>query len=223
MSIKKWLRALSGGDVQTAARLDAELLELHQVLRPELESGAVRTLAVASAERQEGRTAVAQLVAEMLAEHRSTRVLLVDADGLRPSLRQAYNATGEDGLAEVLAGHCALAEAVRPTLLDNLDLLGGAPGRLPFGEVASRQAMDRLLEEARATYELVLFDTGPLLEAVEALVFCHSVDAVLLVVLAGVTQGEMVSRAQRLLQRAKARLLGVVVNDPRGEFVRDDR
>lgn len=224
MSIFKWLTGgLSGGDSQVAARLDAEMIELYQAVRPEVESGSVRSLAVTSAEPHEGRSCVAQLLAELLAEHRTTRVLLVDADGLRPSLRDAYHAAGEHDLAAVLAGRCSLAEAVQPTLLGNLELLAGAPGKLPFGDVASRQAVDRLLSEAHRTYEMVVFDTGPLLEAEEALVFCHSVDAVLLVVLAGVTQGEIASRAQRLLQRAKAKLLGVVVNDPRGEFVRDDR
>jgi Mrp family chromosome partitioning ATPase len=65
-------------------------------------------------------------------------------------------------------------------------------------------------------------DVGALLGDERALALCRACDEVILVVMAGTTQGEAVARAQRLLQRAGAHVLGVVVSDPQGEFARDD-
>ena len=224
MSIVKWLTGnLTGGDVASTARLDAELTQLHSSVAPRIAAGTLRSLAVASTEPREGRTKVARLLAEALADNSRERLLLVDADGHRPRLHEAYQLDPTVGLAEVLRQEVTLSEAVRPTVRDNLDVLCAGTGSLTVGEAVTRANVQRMLADARETYEAVVLDTGPLLVAQEALVVCHSVQGVLLVVLAGETQGEVAAQGHRLLVRAQAPLLGVVVNDPRGEFVRHDR
>ncbi|NUQ00731.1 MAG: CpsD/CapB family tyrosine-protein kinase, partial [Armatimonadetes bacterium] len=171
----------------------------------------------------EGRTRVALYLAESLADNLAGRFLLADAGGARAALHGIYGLDHEVGLIQVLRGEATLAEAVRPTTRENLDVLPQGPGELVVGETAAEPAIARMLAEVRSDYQAVVFDTGPLLEAQEALVFAHSVQALLLVVLAGSTQGEVLARAYRLLQRTRAQVLGVVINDPRGEFVRDER
>ncbi|MCC7491658.1 MAG: hypothetical protein IT204_04900 [Fimbriimonadaceae bacterium] len=223
MSIVKWLTgAATGGDALSSARLDSELTELYHALAPHLQTGVCRSLAVASAEGREGRTRVALYLAELLADNLSGRVLLVEADRQRPALAAQYDLPPGPGLGEVLAGQATLAAVVQPTLRENQDVLLVGDTALTVGEQVSHDRLQRFLAEARETYATVIFDTAALLEAQEALVFCHSVQAVVLVVLAGTTQGELLARAGRLLQRARAPLLGVVVNDPRGEFQRHE-
>ncbi len=224
MSISHWLQgAMRGGDAATNARLDAELTELFHGLAPGVQAGTVRSLAVTSAEPREGRTRVALYVAEILADDLAGRVLLVDADSARPSLHEVYGIDNEAGLAQVLREEVPLAAAIRSTLRENQDVLTIGDGGLDVGAVVSQQSIQRMLAEARSDYQVVVFDTGPLLSAQDALVYCHSVQAVVLVLLAGLTQGEIAAQAHRLLTRAQAKLLGVVINDPRGEFSRDER
>jgi len=223
MSIVKWLTGgLTGGDASTTARLDAELAELLHSVRTHVEAGTVRSVAVASSESREGRSRVALYLAELLADNVEGKVLLVDADGQRPSLHEAYQVERGPGLTEVLSEDLSLSEAVQATLRENQLLLTAGTAALAAGVVVTTGRVEALLSEARADYQVVVLDTGPLLAAQESLAFCQAADVVVLVVLAGLTQGEILSRAHRLLQRSQCKLLGVVINDPRGEFERNE-
>lgn len=223
MSIRKWFSAVAGGgDAAATAQLESSLNELYLGLAPLIRAGSLKSIAVASPESGEGRSRVALLLAEVLADSLGERVLLVDADSHRPSLHTAYGVENELGLSDVLAGEAELREVVRPTLRDNQDLLTVGTAPLEPGETVGRSAVDSLLADARSDYAVVIFDTGPLLVDQDALVFCHSVAGVVLVLMAGVTQGELLAKAQRLLQRSQSHLLGLVVNDPRGEFVQHE-
>lgn len=222
MSIAKWLTGHRvGGSAAETRRLESELTELYHAVAPQLSAGNLRAVAVTSAEPGEGRTRTAWLLAEELAANSRGEVLLIDADSRRPTLHDELGIAPGDGLAEVLAGDVALADAVHPTPRNNLSLLTAGTAPLDLGEQVHRAAVDDLLAAAHERYEVVVLDTAPLLEAEETLLFCAAVDGVLLVLLAGITQGEIASRAHRLLQRADAPLLGVVINDPRGEFLRE--
>jgi len=220
MSVAKWLTGgRSGGDVTTLARLDAELTELYHALAPRLGSAGRCTLAICSAEPGEGRTQVAGYVAETMAEQLDENVLLVDADTTRPALHLTYNAQPAPGLAELLRGSAMLSNLVQRTLRENLLLLAAGDGA--SDGLLDRDGLQQLMRVA-ADYRVVVFDTGPLLDSAAAVSVAQAVDGVLLVAKAGETQGEIVARAQRMLHRAEAKLFGVVVNDPRGEFSRDE-
>ncbi|MBI2297537.1 MAG: CpsD/CapB family tyrosine-protein kinase [Armatimonadetes bacterium] len=220
MSILKWLTGgLAGGDAATNARLDAELAELYHHLGPLVRAGSLGSLAVTSAEPREGRTRTAILIAEILADSLDERILLVDADGVRPALDRIYGLDNAAGLAQVLAGEAELGAAVKSTVREKLDVLtSGGPLDLTL---LSRAALDELMRAVRTDYKVAVFDTAPLLVGQEAGVVCHSVAGVVMVMLAGVTQGEMLARAHRMMQRTQAKLIGVVVTDPRDEFTRE--
>lgn len=221
MSLSRWLTGgLSGGDATTLARLDAELTELYFALAPHLAEGELTLLAIGSADTGEGRSHLASHVAEAIAERLPERILLVDADTRRPGLHRYYDAAPEPGLAELLRGEERLAGLVRPTLRANLGLLPAGAGLTD--ELLDRAATQQLLKAADG-YRVMVCDTGPLLDCTAAVTLAQAASGVLLVVQAGRTQGELVARAQRMLHRAGATLLGVVVNDPRGEFSRDER
>ena len=220
MSIAKWLTGgRSGGDVNTLARLDAELTELYHALAPVLEAGESASLAIASAEPGEGRTQVAVYVAEMLSDQLDGQVLLVDAAAQKPALHQVYEAPPGPGLAELLRGQGRLDGLVQRTLRANLGLLAAGDGL--DDHLLDRDGVRGLLDQASG-YLVTVFDTGPLLDSAAAIAVAQTAGGVLLVVRAGETQGEILARAQRMLHRADATLLGVVVNDPRGEFSRDE-
>lgn len=220
MSVAKWLTGgRAGGDVTTLARLDAELTELYHALAPRLGSAGRCTLAICSAEPREGRTQLAGYVGEVMAEQLDGRVLLIDADPRQPALHTAFSGTPEPGLAELLRGELLLPALVQQTFRENLHLLAAGDGLTDH--LLDRDGLQQLLRVA-AEYRVVVFDTGPLLDSASATTVAQAVDGALLVVLAGETQGEIVARAQRVLHRAEVALLGVVVNDPRGEFSRDE-
>jgi Mrp family chromosome partitioning ATPase len=76
------------------------------------------------------------------------------------------------------------------------------------------------VELARARADVVLIDSPPLLAVSDALPLTSLVDGVVLVVRAGVTQRRALLRAKEQLDRAGARVVGILVN---GLSLRDTR
>jgi Mrp family chromosome partitioning ATPase len=79
-----------------------------------------------------------------------------------------------------------------------------------------------LAAAAAADYGLTLSDVGAVLADPAAAELAAACGRVLLVARAGRTAGESLANAQRLLARAGAKLIGVVVNDPGGEWDGDE-
>ena len=81
----------------------------------------------------------------------------------------------------LVVGTAMLREAVRPNVVPNLDILPA--GALPPNpsELLGSAAMHRLLDELRAGYDVVIFDSPPALAVTDATVLGASSDAVILV------------------------------------------
>ena len=81
-------------------------------------------------------------------------------------------------------------------------------------EMLSGSGMHRLLARLRESYDLVIFDTSPVLLTADAAAVAGMADGVLLVVRAGSTPRDAVRITGQQLEGIGARLLGFVLNDP---------
>lgn len=156
-------------------------------------SGA-RSIAVVSARAGEGTTSLAEALARRAALG-GQRALLVDLSGAaRPDAAPDTVLAGEhDGIGVLAAPSPAAASAWRD------------PARLAAQVAAWLADWDR-----------VVFDTAALLspgEGVPAQSVAAAAEATLLVVLAGRTPASDVREATQQLERARARLIGSVLND----------
>lgn len=73
--------------------------------------------------------------------------------------------------------------------------------------------MIEFIEEARKLYDLVIFDTPPVLAVADSQVLANHVDGVLLVVRSKQTEKEAAMKAKEQLVQTKANVLGAVLND----------
>lgn len=62
-------------------------------------------------------------------------------------------------------------------------------------------------------YDLIIFDTPPVLAVTDAQILANIVDGSLLVVRSKETENEAAIKAKEALEPAKAKLLGAVLND----------
>lgn len=222
MALGRWLATRrQGSEARAEVRLETELNELLLAIAPPTHEGGVKSVALCGATVGEGVSTTCAHLAEALIKHLDARVLLVDANFRRPRLHSLYGVEREPGLKEVLRGELPLARAVRPTPTAGLEVLANGSGRAETGDRLLSQAVRELLELAGQRYALVVLDAGALLASQEPAMICHAAAGVVLTLQAGLTQGEQLASAQRLLRRSDTKLLGVVINDPRGEFVRD--
>ncbi len=170
-----------------------------------------RSLLVTSAKPEEGKTAVAINLAIAVAQN-NKRVLLVDANFHRPTLRNFFPKARPEGLSNMLIGQGRLADLVSRTDLPNLDLLSSGPIPPNPAELLASGYMRELLREAVNVYDQVIFDGPPTLLMSDALVLAGALDGVVLVCRAKAVSRGVVLRAREQLERANVRIFGAVLN-----------
>ena len=141
------------------------------------------------------------------------KVLLVDADLRKPTVHYTFRLDNLKGLSNVLVGDVLLEEAIHTTSIDHLDVMSSGPIPPNPSELLGSRKMRAILERAKQQYDLVIFDTPPVLAVTDAQIMADFVDGAMLVVRSKVTELDAATKAVEALQPAKARLLGTVLND----------
>ncbi|NLV54318.1 MAG: polysaccharide biosynthesis tyrosine autokinase [Acidimicrobiales bacterium] len=169
-----------------------------------------RTVAITSSVADEGKTTVAANLAVALAQG-GRRVLLVSADLRRSGLEAIFEFAPEPGLSDVLIGRVSIPQVER--VVGELVVIPrgrGVPNPTDLlGSESTAATIDALAEH----YDLVIFDTPPVLAVADVLVLAPRLDVTLLVVsVAEAATGE-VHDALTELNLAGANVLGAVVNN----------
>jgi capsular exopolysaccharide synthesis family protein len=172
----------------------------------------LRSFMVTSASPEEGKSTTAANLAIVFAQQ-GKRVLLVDSDLRKPTMHYTFRVTNTVGLTNVLTRQASLVEAVQATDVEKLDLLSSGPIPPNPAELLSSRMMEQMLAEAYKQYDLVIFDSPPVLAVTDAQVLANQCQGTVLVVKSGVTELENALKAKELLQAAKAKLLGAVLNN----------
>ena len=172
----------------------------------------VRTLVLTSPGPADGKSTTVANLAITFAQQ-GQRTLLIDGDLRRAVLDKTFSIPRTPGLTEVIIGVSALSDAVHETTVANLFVMGS--GQLPPNpsELLGSERMREVLAEARESFDVVLFDSPPLLAVTDAAVLSTMVDGVILVVRVGATSREAVRRAATHLRTVHSRILGAVLND----------
>jgi capsular exopolysaccharide synthesis family protein len=171
----------------------------------------LRTIMVTSSGPGEGKSTTIANLAVVMAQQ-GKKVLLVDADMRKPTVHYTFRVTNTRGLTNVLTRQSELSEVTSKTEVKNLDVLPSGPVPPNPSELLGSKAMDVFVEKALEEYDLVLFDTPPVLAVTDAQILSNRCDGVFLVTSSGKTENEMALKSKELLEAAKAKLLGVVLN-----------
>jgi len=194
----------------------------------------VKTLLFTSAGLGEGKTLTIVNLAITLAQD-GKRVLLVDADLRRPIVHARLGFPREPGLAEALMGGMSWKENVRTVTdlmlgslgvdrvintpgLDNLNVLTSGIVPPNPAEFLNSSRLATFVAEMRKEYDVVLFDTPPILPIADAVMLGSRVDGAVLVYQVGRIGRNALKRAKFLLDHAQARVLGVVLTNVRAEI-----
>lgn len=172
----------------------------------------LKSILVTSAAPGEGKTTTAVHLALAHARQKY-RTLLVDADLRRPSVHRLLGIPAGPGLAAVLSdGLDWRGRLVKLDGLPDLDVLPAGLAVRGAAELLGR-SLPAILGEAASGYDLVVLDSPPVLGFPEPLQMAAAVDGVVLVALAGKTDRKAVASAVATLQRLRANVMGVVLNE----------
>ena len=177
----------------------------------------VRSCVVSSATPADGKSTVAMNLA-MGAAAMGQRVLLVDADLRQPKVHRMLQLPNERGLSDVLIQNLEIQDAVQQTLGDeNLFVLtAGQPIADPT-RLLSSVSMQALMGQLTEVFDLVIYDTAPLLGLADANLLAPHTNGLMMVVGVGKTDRAAVDLALRELQMAGVPVLGMVANGDKQE------
>ncbi|TYP70282.1 CpsD/CapB family tyrosine-protein kinase [Paenibacillus methanolicus] len=170
------------------------------------------TIVVTSGSAEEGKTATVTNLAITFAQE-GKRVLLVDADLRKPVLHNILRSAKSAGLTNVLRGQAKWQEVVQDTEVQNLSFLAAGTHLNNPLELLNSNSMWNLLEELKANFEVILFDSSPCLSVSEPVILASICDGVVIVTQAGKTKKDAFAKVNNKLERARATVLGVVLNN----------
>jgi tyrosine-protein kinase Etk/Wzc len=193
----------------------------------------IKTILFTSAGLGEGKTLTVVNLAITLVQD-GKKVLLVDADLRRPALHRRLGIDREPGLTDVLMKGMPWREGVRNVTdlmigalgvdrvlgtpgLDNLSVITGGVAPSNPAEFLNSSLMVELIGELRREYDVVLFDTPPILPIADTLMLASRVDGVIIIYQVGRIGRGALRRAKFLLDHAQSKMLGVVLTNVRAE------
>jgi protein-tyrosine kinase len=175
------------------------------------DNGAYRNIAITSASGGDGKSTTAANLA-VVAAQAGRRVCLVDADLRRPTLHDVFGLSNVDGLASALQYGRPLHEVARPADIENLSVVVAGRGEeASFHDLLTSQRLQAVLAGSETAFDLVIFDSPPVMVA-DALGVAAVCDGVILVVRAGSVPFAVLRRAIGQVTRVKGRVLGVLLN-----------
>lgn len=190
--------------------------EQYRTLRTNLEFSSVdkalKTMLVTSSSPGEGKSMTTANLAAVYAQQ-GKKVLLIDADLRKPTVHYTFRLDNLRGLSNILVNEAKLEETANSTGIDNLDVISSGPIPPNPSELLGSRRMQLLLEEASSLYDLIIFDTPPVLAVTDAQLLANIVDGTILVIRSGRTEYELAIKAKEALEPATAKLLGTVLND----------
>lgn len=198
--------------------LPAALAEEYRSIAVQVEQGLARAssakiLAISGADPTCGKSLTSLNLALVLARRGERRVILVEGDLWRPTLRNYLDVdVGIDGLGDILGRNAPVSQAIVSVWAAGLDvILAGSSGDV--GDLMTAESLMRLGEELKKKYEIIVVDTPPvMLAAGRSLV--GWADKSILVARAGQTKKKAIEDALKILGPDKT--FGMILNDVKG-------
>jgi capsular exopolysaccharide synthesis family protein len=174
-----------------------------------------KVLAVLSPMSSEGKSTVTVNLAKVLAMD-GRRVLLFDADMRRPTMNPHFGSRELPDLGQVLQGGAELRQAIRPSTIPGVDVVGMASGTSQAAELAGSSRFDEIFRQLRQGYDFVLVDSAPVNQASESALIARRCDAVLMVLRERRTSRGAAQGSRRRLEGMGVRVLGAALNAVEG-------
>jgi succinoglycan biosynthesis transport protein ExoP len=140
-------------------------------------------------------------------------VLVVDADLRRPVQHELFGLENSIGLTNYLTTDLKLEDVIRKSGIENLSVM--TSGILPSDAVGvlNSQRMSDMIADLKARYDVVFFDSPPILGVSDASVLASEVDLTIIVVQHRRFPRSMLQRVKQAVVNVGGTVLGVVLNN----------
>jgi capsular exopolysaccharide synthesis family protein len=190
--------------------------EAYRILRTNIEfnrkSPDANSISLVSGGPGEGKSTTLANLAFICAQG-GYNTLIVDADLRRPVQHELFDVSNNIGLTNHLTSETPLHEVIVPTGVENLSILPS--GVLPSDAVGilNSQRMSDMIAELKTRYDIVFFDSPPMLGVSDASVLASEVDQTVIVVQHRRFPRAMLTRVKQAIIGVGGSVLGVVLNN----------
>jgi polysaccharide biosynthesis transport protein len=204
----------AAGELQQAAR--ASFFEVFRSLYTNIlllsSDAPIRSLVISSPGQEDGKTTVAVHLA-LAAAAMGHRVLLVDANLRTPTIHGRVGLMNIQGLTDIIAQDLDWNNVIeRSPLEDNLFVLSAGPTPPDSIRLLASRKMQDLMNEMQATFDLVIYDTPPLVGFADANLLAANTNGLVLVAGLGKLKRTIFQQALEELQVSGTPILGMVAN-----------
>lgn len=198
---------------QTADVPDAEA---YRILRTNIEfnrkSADANTVSMVSGGPGEGKSTTLCNLAFICAQG-GYSVLIVDADLRRPTQHKLFEVSNTVGLTNYLTTNVTLEDVIMNTSVENLYLMPS--GILPSDAVGilNSQRMSDMIAELKTRFDIIFFDSPPILGVSDGAVLASEVDQSIIIVQHRRFPRSMLQRVKQSITNVGGTVLGVVLNN----------
>jgi capsular exopolysaccharide synthesis family protein len=191
--------------------------EAYRIMKANLEFNKptpdAKTVTMISAGPGEGKSTTLNNLAFTCAKAAHYNVLVVDADLRRPAQHTFFETDNSLGLADFLQGKATIDQITRPTKIDNLSFIPA--GKLPedTAGILSGPLMKEFINQVRGEYDMIFFDSPPILGVSDGSVLASVVDMVVIVVQHRRFPRNMLQRVKHAVTQVGGATAGVVLNN----------
>lgn len=185
-----------------------------RLLNPE---GTVRSCVITSATPSDGKSTIAMNLAQGAAAM-GQRVLLVDADLRCPRIHTMLELLNQQGLTNIITEKLEFKTVIKQAPNeDNLYVLTAGDFYSDPTRLLSSKQMQELMKQLQESFDLIIYDTAPILGLADANLLAPHTDGLMMVVGLGKTDREAFSLALREINTAGVPVLGMVANGDKQE------
>jgi len=187
-----------------------------KILRTSLQFSSVdkplKTLMITSSMQGEGKSFISSNLAVSFAVM-GKRVLIIDCDMRRGSVHKKFGLSNLQGLSNFLVDEVSsYTRYIQDTKVENVYVMtSGAVPPNP-SELLSSNRFANFIEEIKEQYDIVIFDTPPVIVVSDACVIASKIDKTVIIAMANKVPVSDVQKTKRKLEEANANIAGVVFN-----------
>ncbi len=198
-----------------------------------------KSIMITSSVAGEGKTTIATNLALAMAQI-GQKTLLVEADLRKPRISKLFGIEREPGLTDVILRRETLDSVIRNqtdlmmgTLssdafqsdsiagIEYLNILTAGKIEKNPSEIIASKLMNEVLDELKERYDIIIFDSAPVIQATDSTVLGAKVDTTLLTYYQGKISRGTLRRSKSQLEMLKSDVLGIVLNGMRADVTAD--
>jgi polysaccharide biosynthesis transport protein len=179
-----------------------------------------KIIAMTSSLPKEGKSTITFHTSNTLAEL-GYRVLLVDTDVHKSSIAQLCatsplfkreDCDRTDGLTDAIVGNSEWKDLLKTSPLSSLDVLFSGQQTVSSIVLFNSPRLRRLMDEWRAEYDYIIFDTPPIVGISDTRLISSLVDGLVYIVSLNVAQRQIIDRGIDIISALKTPVLGLAIN-----------